>query len=235
MKPKRSALVGLLTLALVVASVPSVPSVALAEPATTTAASHTTPSHTSPAAQAAALEMKITRQRTRVWGAVPAGSRAAFATSAHKAYSNVVAADARKGTPAPSALSVAQRAVTGVDLGTTSIDDAVMLMMMMMVEDARADQKAALSAMQAVNAAKKCMRDTKCLADLQPTATMSKKDLDAVVEKAKSNLDATSEMGETESLRLQMAMDRMNKMMSTLANILKKMSDSSTGITENLK
>jgi hypothetical protein len=33
-----------------------------------------------------------------------------------------------------------------------------------------------------------------------------------------------SELGETESLRLQMAMDRMSKMMSTLSNMLKKIS-----------
>ena len=34
-----------------------------------------------------------------------------------------------------------------------------------------------------------------------------------------------SEMGEMESLRLQMAMDWMSKMMSTLSNLLKKISD----------
>ena len=44
-----------------------------------------------------------------------------------------------------------------------------------------------------------------------------------------------SEMGEMESLRLQMAMDRMSKMMSTLSNLLKKISDTSTSITQNLK
>jgi hypothetical protein len=44
-----------------------------------------------------------------------------------------------------------------------------------------------------------------------------------------------SEMGETESLRLQMAMDRLSKMMSTLSNLLKKMSDTADGITRNLR
>jgi len=37
-------------------------------------------------------------------------------------------------------------------------------------------------------------------------------------------------MGETESLRLQMAMDRLSKMMSTLSNLLKKMSDTAMGL-----
>jgi hypothetical protein len=38
-----------------------------------------------------------------------------------------------------------------------------------------------------------------------------------------------------ESLRLQMAMDRMSKMMSTLSNLLKKISDTASSITSNLK
>lgn len=45
----------------------------------------------------------------------------------------------------------------------------------------------------------------------------------------------TSEMGETESLRLQMAMDRRSKMTSMLSNMLKKVSDTSSAITQNMK
>jgi hypothetical protein len=51
----------------------------------------------------------------------------------------------------------------------------------------------------------------------------------------KSDLDKLSEIGETESLRLQMVMDRLSKMMSTLSNILKKISDTAQSITQNLK
>jgi hypothetical protein len=53
--------------------------------------------------------------------------------------------------------------------------------------------------------------------------------------KALSEIDQLSEMGEMESLRLQMAMDRMAKMMSTLSNLLKKISDTAQSITQNLK
>ena len=60
-------------------------------------------------------------------------------------------------------------------------------------------------------------------------------ELHAIIDKAKGDLDSMSEMGEMESLRLQMAMDRMSKMMSTLSNLLKKISDTSTSITQNLK
>jgi WXG100 family type VII secretion target len=55
------------------------------------------------------------------------------------------------------------------------------------------------------------------------------------VQDIKIALDSMSEMGETESLRLQMSMDRLSKMMSTLSNLLKKISDTSATLTQNLK
>jgi len=64
---------------------------------------------------------------------------------------------------------------------------------------------------------------------------ITKPELDRMVDEAKSDLDSMSEMGEMESLRLQMAMDRMSKMMSTLSNLLKKISDTSSSIIQNLK
>ena len=62
-----------------------------------------------------------------------------------------------------------------------------------------------------------------------------KASLDAMIDNMKSDLDSMSEMGEAESLRLQMAMDRLSKMMSTLSNILEKIDDTSQTITQNLK
>jgi len=50
-----------------------------------------------------------------------------------------------------------------------------------------------------------------------------------------SHGDSLSEMGEMESLRLQMAMDRLSKMMSTLSNVLQKIEETQAGITQNIK
>lgn len=73
-------------------------------------------------------------------------------------------------------------------------------------------------------------------ANYQPAAgAPSKAELDTMVDTMKSDLDSMSEMGEMESLRLQMAMDRMSKMMSALSNLLKKISDTQNSITQNLK
>lgn len=52
---------------------------------------------------------------------------------------------------------------------------------------------------------------------------------------AKNHLDSKSELGETESLRLQMAMDRTSQFMSVLSNVLTKMSDTGSAIFQNLK
>jgi hypothetical protein len=51
----------------------------------------------------------------------------------------------------------------------------------------------------------------------------------------KSQLDSMSEMSETESLRLQMAMDRRSKFVETLSNIMKNISDTQSSIIGNLK
>jgi septation ring formation regulator EzrA len=61
------------------------------------------------------------------------------------------------------------------------------------------------------------------------------KDVDSYADAIKNDLDSMSEMGETESLRLQMAMDRMSKMMTTLSNIMKKIEGTADNIAKNLK
>jgi hypothetical protein len=64
---------------------------------------------------------------------------------------------------------------------------------------------------------------------------VTKKDIDNAKETVKNKLDSLSEMGEMESLRLQMAMDRLSKFMSTLSNLLKKASETAQCITQNIK
>jgi hypothetical protein len=61
------------------------------------------------------------------------------------------------------------------------------------------------------------------------------KDIDNAKETVKNKLDSLSEMGEMESLRLQMAMDRLSKLMSTLSNLLKKASETASAIIQNMK
>ena len=71
--------------------------------------------------------------------------------------------------------------------------------------------------------------------DLVDGQVVSVRQLDTALDAIKSRLDSLSELGEMESLRLQMAMDRLSKMMTTLSNVMKKISDTDQAITQNLK
>jgi hypothetical protein len=68
-----------------------------------------------------------------------------------------------------------------------------------------------------------------------PAGHPDKASLDAQIDRIKGDLDSMSEMSEMESLRLQMAMNRMSTMMSTLSNLVKRVSDTGQSITQNLK
>lgn len=71
--------------------------------------------------------------------------------------------------------------------------------------------------------------------DMHPGRVADARVLEAVLAELTTRLDSMSEMGEMESLRLQMAMDRRSKMMSTLSNILKKSSETAGSIVANIK
>lgn len=73
------------------------------------------------------------------------------------------------------------------------------------------------------------------LVDLHAGRVIDLAQLNAILDGLRSDLDSMSEMGEMESLRLQMAMDRLSKMMTVLSNIMKKISDTGSSIVQNLK
>jgi hypothetical protein len=113
--------------------------------------------------------------------------------------------------------------------------DVEALALQVMLEASRAadeDLRAVLDQMRAVSTARKRLRQkarpavaSEIDTVLQLVATLYAKQLD----------DSLSELSEMDQLRLQIAMDRLSKMMSTLSNILKKLSDTASQITQNLK
>ena len=56
-----------------------------------------------------------------------------------------------------------------------------------------------------------------------------------LLDSAKTRLGTLSEMGEMESPRMQMAMDRLSKLMSTISNVMHKVSETQGEITQNMK
>ncbi len=60
-------------------------------------------------------------------------------------------------------------------------------------------------------------------------------DFQLMLDKKKNELDSLSELNETDSLRLQMYMDRRSKLHQTLSNLLKSFSDTKSAIVGNMK
>ena len=147
-------------------------------------------------------------------------------------------------------LGTLDEVVPGIRVEVREADDAdieslVIIVMMEAHSSAQEDLKAVLDQIKAVTAQKKKVRAAlkqqpdRGLDLLSVTSLMSavvmKSELDRVIDELKHDLESMSELGEMESLRLQMAMDRMSKMMSTLSNLLKKISCTASQITQNLK
>lgn len=66
-------------------------------------------------------------------------------------------------------------------------------------------------------------------------STTIKKELDEAIIGIQISTNALSELGEIDSLRLQMAMDKVSRFEEVISNILKKINDTSNDILKNLK
>jgi len=75
------------------------------------------------------------------------------------------------------------------------------------------------------------IRDRRQLATTARDADQLMRELDS--EKAK--LDSMGDLSQEQQLKMQMAMDRMSKAMSTLSNLLKKLDQTNDSIIQNLK
>jgi hypothetical protein len=139
---------------------------------------------------------------------------------------------------------LSERGAVKPKVQSTTVDGDIsalaFIVIMQASKSAQDDLKGIMEKVKAINSQKKKLRDLikdKHVGNLDFEATFQVMavGIDAVVDQMKNDLDSMSEMGEMESLRLQMAMDRLSKMMSTLSNLLKKISDTASQITQNLK
>ncbi len=150
-----------------------------------------------------------------------------------------------------------QTRFVGQSLAGGDIETLILLVMTEAAQDAEKDLKAAMAEMKATNEKKAAQREAanklkreetgiKAAARQEytrPATTnlqvrpglVKRQSVNQSVEDAKAKLDSKNEMGETESLRMQMAMDRLSKLEATLSNLLKKVSETQSNIVNNLK
>ena len=119
----------------------------------------------------------------------------------------------------------AAASLRGGALGT-DIEALALIVMAQAASDAEADLRAVLVELKETQRTKE---------DLRRFLEYRKQRRAGVKAPLPTGLDSLSELGEMESLRLQMAMDRASKMMSTLANLLKRIADTQSAIAQNLK
>jgi hypothetical protein len=175
-------------------------------------------------------------QRARLWNAASPELRTKLEPAIERV---LVSAGAKpKDGEAPlDLLAEAKDAATAV-LGSRSaadIEAMAFVIMMQAAKSAREDLEAIMGAVKAIDMARACKGAKPCLDALAPKDEVTQAHLDALRSRLAAKETSLSEMGEMESLRLQMAMDRMSKMMSTLSNLLKKISDTSSAIVQNIK
>lgn len=207
-------------------------------PAATTRPSMSAGSPPSAAQDAAAVELVRTRaaienQRLRLAGALQPNARAKL----QEPIRQTLQAASKKTVPAPELLDIAKRSVGNAfgGLSKAGVEAMALVALMEAEKDTRNEVNETRTRLDAVRQAKDCRSALACLEALAGKGGVSKEMADKAIEDIKKQRDSLSEMGEMESLRLQMAMDRMSKLMSTLSSVLKKISETSETITQNIK
>ena len=146
-------------------------------------------------------------------------------------------------------LAAASHANLG-SMADTDVTAMAFLVMMDAAKSAREDLKAIMDGVKSINEQKQELRGHAQLlrsaaaevgrsSELAPgqvsSTRLSLEGVDAAPDAIANDLDSLSGMGETQSLRMQMVMDRLTKLMETLSEVMKKASETSAGITQNLK
>lgn len=124
--------------------------------------------------------------------------------------------------------------------GDGDITALAMIVMMDAVKSAPEDLKAIMEATKALNDSKAAQRAAMCAwkQAMQDTKGDAQEDKDAArddKEPLQDHMDSLSDRSEQDQLRLQLAMDRYSKIMSTLSSLMQKKSDTSSAILGNMK
>lgn len=158
--------------------------------------------------------------------------------------------------------AVATNAAFG-NLGDADIEAIAFLVLMEAAKSAQEDLKAIMAGVKQINDAKASIRSSPLPAQQAGQATakagsapaiavapraapkvsrvaiqprpLPRPEFERQLAAAKQNQDVLRQMGETESLRLQAAMERKGQLESMISNTMKKISDTSQALTQNLK
>jgi hypothetical protein len=127
----------------------------------------------------------------------------------------------------------------GSCVGGADIEALAFIVLMQATADQGQDLESIMAGVKAQTNAKARLRgemgQMKALNARQVNNVPNAHQINLDVSNLQNDLDSMSEMGEMESMRLQMAMDRLSKLMTALSNIEKKTDDTDNSIIKNMK
>jgi hypothetical protein len=139
--------------------------------------------------------------------------------------------------------AVRAKAPTLGKLSGGDIDELVALVMMQAARDADEDLKTMLDDLQKINKAQAALGQSRATANasrrlvaqqpIQPRP-LPRAEFDSRLAVLLNDKDGLEEMSGTEQLRLQMVTERRSRVMETLANLMKKLAETSASLSQNL-
>lgn len=159
------------------------------------------------------------RPRLTPWGAQWARNEAQKLGSG-QISSDTVTSDARSACGAQSAC---------FDFANMPIEDAMMLMMFLVNSDAEQDMRDQLADMERERQKKQALRSVAAQMRAQRQA------MDQQLHDAQDSKDSLDDLSPEDQLKLQMLMDRRQRALETMSNILKKIDETDDSIIKNMK
>ena len=124
-------------------------------------------------------------------------------------------------------------ALGGMNLSGGDIEAACFIVLMGAVNDTDKDLEMQMAATKALTDAKACARSQACIDQLKTVhSAAAAQQATQAWAAGPAALQSASDMA---SLQLQMTQDRLSKLLATLSNVLKKISDTGDSVVQNLK
>jgi hypothetical protein len=188
-----------------------------------------------PVASAPAIRMRpdLEAQHARLVGKLRPDVRARLKSAVRRTLETAW----RKAVTSNELLAAAKEGIKGA-FGTLASRDVEAMSYVVVIDatrEARQEAANAAARFEAVKQARECRRDLKCLEALATKGELSKQAAERAIEDVKDKRDSLGELSESLSERMKAYQERQAKMEAVASELLKKMTETSTAIVENIK
>ena len=122
-----------------------------------------------------------------------------------------------------------------IDLAQMPMEEAVMMMMQLIADDANQDMQALVEDMQETRERKASLRATNSAISIDSQALRAQAAQEMQALDTKTAIEPDEDLAESQQMRMQMLMDRKAKAQEILTNLMKKQSETQSNIISNIK